>query len=140
MYCFDCVFWTVFMTLSMHMQNDNKELFKFTFFNEMFGIKFYVLNFIFVRITTYSQLSVNNCYFYLFILLFFFQHSEQTYYGSSGFVRNSESGFFIINLDRRVHEIDKVIPEMAEAEDISSRCKELFCGIPFKSWKLAMST
>ncbi|KAG8245614.1 hypothetical protein J6590_102640 [Homalodisca vitripennis] len=66
-------------------------------------------------------------------------HSEQTYHGSSGFVRKSESGFYIVNLDRRVYEIDKVMPEMAEAQDISSICEELFCGVPVFSWKFMLT-
>lgn len=62
-------------------------------------------------------------------------HSEQTYHGSSGFVRRKESGFFVVNLDRRINEIDSVMAEMAEAQDIASLCEEIFCGIPVISWK-----
>lgn len=58
--------------------------------------------------------------------------------GSLGTVRRQESGFFVINLDRRIYEIDKEMPRMTEAKEISANCDELFCGIPVLSWKFLL--
>ncbi|XP_054278199.1 endoplasmic reticulum metallopeptidase 1-like isoform X2 [Macrosteles quadrilineatus] len=66
-------------------------------------------------------------------------HSDQTYYGSSGFVRKRESGFYVMNLDRRINEIDNVMSEMTEAQDIAAMCEEIFCGIPVISWKFMLN-
>uniref|UniRef100_A0A1B6BYM8 FXNA-like protease n=1 Tax=Clastoptera arizonana TaxID=38151 RepID=A0A1B6BYM8_9HEMI len=68
-------------------------------------------------------------------------HTERSFYDISGFERKHDHGYFIVNLDRRVNELGKVVPKIESALSIEKDCQsEVYCGIPVFSSRLKPSS